>query len=130
MTKRIDEDQNEKEIGLQLDGDFDSFPVTIKLNGKEEKFMMRELSGEARDRYLQDLGSRMRTDKDGKPAGMRDYKNLQATLLSLGLFHSDGKPVDIKTIQKWPARVQKQLHEKLTQMSGLDDDAEDDAKND
>lgn len=122
---------------LEYDISIKSHQVKIRdEKGQVQTYILRELTGAERDAYLTGIGNRMRVGKSGKTQGLKSFKDLQASLLVLGLYHADGKPVSIKTVQSWPARVQQDLHDRLKKMSGMDieekdDDEEDDeAKND
>jgi len=116
---------------IRLSLDREEFPVDL---GDGKKYVLRELSGTQRDKYLNNLGGRVRTNADGKVTGMKNFDGLQANLLIRCLFEvqAEGKEVALKEaeIQKFPAKVQTALFNKAKTMSGMDDDAEDTAGND
>lgn len=107
--------------------------VTLKLKGEEQKYVLRELIGKERDEYLTSLFARMKTGNDGKST-LNNAMGLQASLVSKALTHANGSlqgsPVDIETINSWPARIVKSLFERAKEISGLDDEAEKKAKKD
>jgi hypothetical protein len=94
----------------------------VTISGKP--FVLVELSGEERDSYLNDIGGRMRTE-NGKPAGIKNFNGMQAFLVSLSLRSMEtGEPipVNIKEIQKWPARLVSKLFDKAKALSALDEE--------
>lgn len=109
-------------------------PVKLKhpTTGQVTDYILRELDGEGRDAYLNNLGSRMRHNpKDGTPQGVKNFTGLQSSLVSKCLFTKEGdKPVPETEVQKFPASVQSALFERAKEISGLDDDAEEEAGND
>ena len=96
-------------------------PVTI--GGKA--YVLRELDGKQRDTYLNGLSQRVRI-VDGKPAGLKSFDGLQASLLALCLYENiaGGEPVPAATIQAWPATVVTRLYEVAREMNGLDEEEE------
>lgn len=100
-------------------------PVTI--DGDE--YVLVELDGRERDKYLNNLAPRMKTNAKGKPAGLKSFDGLQAWLIHLSLFKVEGdarKPVSVETIQTWPARVIKGIFDASKELSALDDDDDED----
>jgi hypothetical protein len=119
-------------------------PTVLDLNFQEEelylrekdskepsKFILREMSGTDRDAYMNYVSSKTSVSKDGETVKVKDYGGLTAFLLNRTLFRADGiTPVDVNTIQKWPSRVQSVLADKARAISGLDEKADETAKND
>lgn len=109
-------------------------PVTIQGEG----YVLVELDGRSRDKYLTSLAARMKLNKDGKPCGISNFDSLQASLISSCLFKVDAldgtrTPVKAETIQGWRSSVIKSLFEESRKLSGLDesdDDIEGEEKND
>jgi len=104
-------------------------PVTI--NG--EAYVLVELDGKERDKYLNNVGGRVRTNKDGTPAGVRDFDGLEASLIAGSLRkieNGERVPVDVATIQGWPARVVSALFKAAKDLSALGDEKKDDRGND
>ena len=125
-----DEDKNEV---LKFSLSLEEVPVELEnpKTGKVDHYVLREMNGELRDKYLGFIGKKMDVNSKGD-VKMKDYDGLQANLLSRCLFavEDDGdKPVSIEVIQKFPARVQTILFEKAKEISGMDDEAEDAAGN-
>src|SRR5262245_53402741 len=105
---------------LKFETKFKSVPVTIAgSDGKEQQYELRELSGDARDEYVQDTGNRVRFGADGKPAGLKDFKGMQAKLISMSLFDAQGKNVPAKEINNWPATIVSALYKECQKISAL-----------
>jgi len=105
----------------------------VMING--EAYVLVELDGTQRDKYLTDIAARVKTTGRGKKAtqSMKNFHMLQAGLVSLTLFKlsEDGKiPVMAATIQEWPARVISDLFDAAKELSGLDDEDEDEGDED
>jgi hypothetical protein len=106
-------------------------PVELEdAGGKVLRCVMRELDGQERDKFLNIMSTRMKTDAKGKPSGVKDFTNLQASLLVASLFKPDGKPFTSAELQKFPSSTQTELFKMAQKLSGLDEKPEDDAKND
>lgn len=96
-----------------------------------EPYVLIELDGRDRDKYLNSLGSRVKTAPNGKSAGIKNFDGLQATLIVMSLRKIEGderNPVKLETIQKWPARVVTALFNAARDLSALNEDDEDDDK--
>lgn len=93
-------------------------PVTIG----NEQFVLMELDGLGRDTYLNDVGHRVRLDKEGKAAGVKNFKGMQAALLTMALRKEVGgkrQVVSINEIQTWPAKVISSLFDAAKELSNL-----------
>jgi len=104
-------------------------PVTIG----GEAYVLIELDGKERDKYLNVLGGRLRHGPDGKAGGVKDFDGLQASLIAASLCKvvgSERVPVKQHIIQSWPARVVSGLFEAARDLSALDEKEKDEAKND
>lgn len=107
------------------------YPFILKdKDGVRREYYLEELNGRRRDAYFNTLAARTRFDKQGRPAGTKDFDGMYSKLLTLGAYTKDGDTVPEAMIQTWPARVQEDLVKRLKELSGLDDDAEDKAGND
>jgi len=101
--------------------DFKKIPVEI---GGEE-YVLVELDGRERDKYLNTLTGRLRTGADGKSQGVKNFEGLQSSLLSKSLRKIvDGMEVGVTevTIQGWPARIQATLYDEARALSALGDE--------
>ena len=101
--------------------------------GEVTNYILREMDGAARDSYLSFIGKRMKSNEAGD-ATVTNFDGLQANMLHSCLFriNDDGKEVRVPTgtIQKFPSRVIGALFEKAKAISGMDDEAEEEAGND
>jgi len=96
-------------------------PIEIEgLDGVVKNYVLRELDGLQRDTYLDGIGSQMKFNAAGKTAGLKSYKDLQASLLALCVYDDEDKLVPLKDIQTWPAGLQGDLFEIANKMSRLD----------
>jgi hypothetical protein len=97
-------------------------------------YFLVELSGPDRDRFVNALSSRRKITRKGIDLGIRDHEGIMAEFIHYGFYYNDkGKPgsrVPIAMIKKWHSRVQSTLFNKLQEISGMGDDAEDVVKND
>jgi hypothetical protein len=135
MSDKEKDDKKKEDDGvLRFSLSLAEIPVELEdpETGEVSKYILREMNGSARDKYLGFIGAKMNTSKDGD-IQMTDYEGLQANLLSRSLFKIvDGKKESVlyKTIQEFPAKVQTALFNKAKAISGMDDDAEETAGND
>jgi hypothetical protein len=119
-------------------------PVKIydKEHDEEKWYIIREFTAKERDAWLNDVSGRMRTSEAGNVTGVKNFTGMQGMLLTLTMTHADcesskdgdtiisnGKKVDMNTVQKWPARLQTRLFELAQRICGLDDEAQERAKN-
>jgi len=116
-----------KDMGpLEFGLDLGERPVTIA----GEAYVLRELDGKGRDRYLNNVGARLRVTREGKAAGVKDFNNLQASLVSQSLHkvvEGGDEPVPVATIQTWPSHVVSALFKAARELSHLGEDEEDKA---
>lgn len=104
------------EFNLQLQ------EVPVVING--EHYVLTELDGSQRDRYLSQLGKRVMHGKDGQAATLKNFDGLQASLIAVALYrieHGNREPVSVDTIQQWPAHVIDKLFKRAQKLSALDD---------
>jgi hypothetical protein len=114
-------------------------------DGKTTIYVLRELTGEQRDKYLNGTLARAKTDAEGKVAGVRDLTGYQAALLCLAMRRVEGGEVvdgklvkgtvletefpDPGMVQSWPSRVQSKLFKRAQKMSGINEEEKPAAKN-
>ena len=102
-------------------------------SGEIIKYTLTELDGKARGDYITFTADRTETykDKKGETQGrLTDFAALQTELLSISLIDEKGKKAPYENINKWPSSVCSALYNKARDISGLDDEAKDNAKND
>lgn len=122
---------SKKEEGLVFDTTLKKVPVTlIKDNGEKEKCELRELTGNARDKHISKFIDRAEFDEKGNFVRFKSFDGMTVGLLSLSLFHNDGKPFTVEELDKLPSSVLKQLYNKAQEISGLTQEAADTAKKD
>ncbi len=134
----VDEEEVKITAGVVITaGEFDfdlepiSIPFTVKgKDGTLYEYTLEEAMGSDRDGYLNNLGARMKLDSEGKPAGIKNFDGLQANLLCRLIRDRERKLVSEAIIQSWPSRIQSKLFKKAKEISGLDDQAEPNAKKD
>jgi hypothetical protein len=94
-----------------------SIIVPVDIDG--EAYELREASGEAAVRYQNSQFEHTQLGPEGKPISLRGMANSEPLLVSLCLF-KDEKPVPLKTITSWPAKLQRKLAAKIKEISELD----------
>ena len=116
---------------LRFDTKVATEPVILLIDDKEVLYELRELLGRERDNFLNTLGTQTKY-VDGKPAGLKDYRGMHATLLTQCLFDENGKVVTKEFVQGLPARITTALFNAAQKMSALaeTEEAEAAAKND
>lgn len=108
-----------EELRLSLKGkEVKVFLETVE--GNEETFILRELTGKTRDDYLTSNAARMRFGENGKVAGVKSFDGLQSSLLARCMFTEAGDLVTAKTIQGFPASAVTALFEKAQELNALD----------
>lgn len=94
------------------------------LDGQASTYYLRELSGAARDKYLNRMKDRMKFDDKGKPCGIKSFDGLQSSLLQETLYDSENKLVERKVLDQFPASVLDALYTKSQELSALDEKEE------
>ena len=127
--------------------DFLSVPITLKIKGAKKFYVLREVDGQARDLYLNNLAGRLKGG--GDTTSVRDFRDMQANLLSRCIYKkvtTDNEdppskstpeqlekmeeiPVTIEELRTWPARIQALIFDRAQKLSGLDTEAEEEAGN-
>lgn len=117
---------------LNFSLEYRTVPVKLKDPNTDRllEYTLRELSGTDRDKYLNTLANRMKVTAGGKPAGIKDFKDLQADLVSRSLVDLEGNNVPVAIIQRWPVHVQTELFKMAQKLSALEEADKDEAKND
>jgi len=106
---------------LELTFELERKSLEVKLGG--EDYLLVELDGTMRDRYLTGLASRVKGG--GTTATVKNFNGLQGSLLAMSLKKLvDGTQVAVPLgeIQKWPASVVDGLFTAARDLSGLDDE--------
>lgn len=116
----------EQEGVLRLSADLQEIPVvlTSKKNG-EMKWRMVELDGEQRNKYLNQMSSRVKVGVDGKTVGIKSFDGFQSDLLVRCLIDEKGDHVEKEVIEALPASTQQELFRQAQKLSGLDNKKDD-----
>lgn len=117
--------------GLEFKEEQEDFPVTItKKDGTVKKYVIRELKGAGRNQYLTNVTKRFKTDEHGNTF-IQDYNGLEASLLTKCMYDAaTNKPVTIEEVDNIPATFLSTIFDKAKVLTGLDKEAEAEAKND
>lgn len=108
-----------KEVEVEMEG----------VDGKPVKYILREMSGGERDAYLNSVADRMKYAADGKVAGVKNFSGIQSLLLSACLYGPDGKMVEAKDIELFPASTVGELFAMAQELNALNNKGMDQAKN-
>lgn len=97
--------------------------VLINVAGQEEKCVLREMSGDDLEAYLESNRDRLDVEigENGKMRvkSIKSYKGMYSSLLSACLFKSDGEKVTVQEIGKFPHKVQKELFERAQKLNKI-----------
>lgn len=92
----------------------------------DRAYELRGMNGEERDRWLEKQNERM---TGGRNPRVKNLRGAFADLIACCCYDAAGGRVPPEMIQKWPADVQMDLFRRCQEMSGLNPQAEEDAKN-
>ena len=101
-------------------------------DGNEHKWQLTELTGEARDKYMNIIAGKVKYNpQTGKHAGLKSVDGLQTGLLQDAMWHvkEERKPT-AEEMKAWPNRVLDQLGDWVVEKSGLGDDEEEEGNED
>jgi hypothetical protein len=91
------------------------------------------MSGQAKDEFLNSVKDRVKVE-GGRIVGLKTYMGIHSNLLKRCVFDAEDKLVPDTEIQKWPAKMQRQLFERAQELNGLtpasEKAIEEEAKND
>jgi len=94
-------------------------------NGNEETIIVKELTGDLRDRWMTITAKKLRTDKAGNNT-LSSFDGIQSSLISLACTYKEGEKagehITVDEVDTWPARVSKAVFDMVQKMSGLDDE--------
>jgi hypothetical protein len=100
----------------------------VDLDGTPRNWKLKELDGEQREKYLNDISRRI--TGTGKDARFNSYKGVYSSLLSMCLYDESDTLVKAGVIEKMPSKALEVLFERARTLSGLNKEGEDQAKND
>jgi len=102
----------------------------MDIEGSERIFVLKELTSEQRSKFLNQTGKKVKFGQGGSISTVTDHHFLQENLLTLCLYDDQGKAVTREVLAKYPAHVISKLFEAAQELSGMNDNGEDEAKND
>lgn len=107
----------------------EEIPVLLKKpDGSDWKCVVREMNGFSRDLYLNSERPKLASVKTGD---LKDFKDVQATLISKCLFDTTtNEPVELKDIREFPSKVQHKLYQLCLKVNGFDTESEEELKKD
>lgn len=118
---------------LNENTEFDSarveYPITITDKGIKLNCIIRELSSEQREEYINIQAQKAKYGAQGQVTGIKDVKGLQSKLIHMGLYGPDGNNVPEVTIRSWGSQLTKKLNDIIARLSALDNFSEARAKN-
>lgn len=110
-----------------LDFDLALREVPVKLRNKDgevKEYVLREASGETASKYRNAALAALELGPEGKPKRIHNAASVEVMLVALCLYEVINgevtkKPVPAATIDAWPARVKKDLFNKVKDISEL-----------
>ena len=115
---------------LRLKAELAEVEVVLETEeGEERKFVLKELIGKQRNKYMNKMTDRIRISPQGKVLGMKNFDGMQADLLSKCLYNAEGELVTVDEIEELPASTQQALFQKAQDLSGLNQTEDDEEKN-
>ena len=109
-----------------LSYDLELIEIPVKLTDKDGKvleYVLRELTGKARDSHMNFIREKTGTNDKGE-SELIDFNGIQAKLVSMSLIDSDGKHPEANIVLAWPSRVVTGLYEEAKAISKIDVDDE------
>jgi hypothetical protein len=95
--------------------------VPISIDGKS--FVLRELDGRQKGKYLNKMGGRIVLNNKGEVSSFKDYAGLESTLLEQCLYDEDEKLVPASMMEGWPSTMLTMLFDQAQILSGLNEEA-------
>jgi len=87
-------------------------------DGQEHHWLLRELSGSERNRYLNKMTHRVKMGPSGQTS-IKSFDGFQSDLLHLCLVDEEGEKVSKEVIEGLPSSSQLALFDKAQEISGL-----------
>jgi hypothetical protein len=95
--------------------------VPISIDGKS--FVLRELDGRQKGKYLNKMGGRIVLNNKGEVSSFKDYAGLESILLEQCLYDEDEKLVPASMMEGWPSTMLTMLFDQAQILSGLNEEA-------
>lgn len=98
--------------------------ILVDKDDDEKEYVLRELSGKERNRYMNKMKSRVSTDKNGN-VKISTFDGMQSDLLCKSLYDKEtGELVSKDEIEDMPSNTQQKLFDKAQELSGLNTESE------
>lgn len=129
----IEQLEEKKEFGLpRFKLVLQEYPFEIEdKDGKVTEYFLRELDAPQREEYQDHRQKMIEFNKQGNFKGLASAKGSSTKLLSMCMYEREtNKLVSERFVRSLGSRTIEHLHNKALKLSGLNVEAEDDAKND
>lgn len=106
--------------------------VSLKLKdakGVTKQFWLIGMNGTERENYIDSMQKRVKMNKKGDVIGMSTMVGVHADLIGRHMQDDQGKKVPPSFINSLPADVQARIARRCRKISGLDEEAQEAAKN-
>lgn len=108
--------------------------LPIKITDKDEvekTYTLKELTSDQRSTFLNQTGKKVKVSQSGnKVQQITDHKFLQENLLTKCVYDEEDNIITREVLSTWPAKTISGLFKAAQELSGLDEDGEEEAKND
>lgn len=128
----VDDVVNKEDEIEEIDLSLKEEHFTLKdKNGNKRKHFLRELDAPQREEYQDWRNEQIKLNKQGRFQGFASQKGTSTRLLAMCLYDGEtNRLVPESQIRTYSSSALERLHGKALKLSGLDRDAEEDAKND
>lgn len=118
-------------IQIEITTALQEVPVTVTDKaGNKKAYKLKEMYGDARDKYLNEALKMLTLDDAGEVVGIKDYDAHQGLLISKCLYDEKDVQVTLEVIQTFPCAALKTLHAASEEINGMDKAAKKAAGND
>ncbi len=108
-----------------VDPEFDFSNLTLYekhiLGPDGENYTLKEANGRAAKIYNNARIAGVTLGDSGKAESITGIGDLEPLLVSLCLFGDEGRPIQQAVVEKWSYQVVKKLHDKIKEVSNLDE---------
>jgi len=129
MSEEIEEKEAPDMLVYDLAPAIFEFGLRDPVTREVRTYTMTELNGTEREAYLNSIVGKFEVTSSGK-SRVKNFTGLQSNFLAKCVRDDAGVLVPTKVIDKWPSGLQSELYKRGQRMSGMDETAEEDAKND
>ncbi len=100
----------------------DITPIVVSVTINQERYELREATGDVACRYRNALLKCTQLGPEGKPQKIEGMADIEPFLVSMCLFKENGAAVNAAVVRAWPSHVLKKLFETAKEISKLDED--------